>query len=213
MRELTENFVDEADLDQTLGRVTAAAVELIDGVDYADVLLIDDGRFRSVAPTDPIVSDLDELQMRTEQGPCLAAAEDDTAIRSPDLEQDSRWPAFSSAAVAAGVRSLVSFQLFVQRGPSGALNLLSRSPHAIDSEGEALGALLATHAAIAIMAANKHQQYRSAIASRDEIGQAKGILMKEFSIDAVRAFELMVRLSQDSNTPVRAIARRVIDSL
>lgn len=47
---------------------------------------------------------------------------------------------------------------------------------------------------------------RSAIASRDEIGQAKGILMKEFSIDAVRAFELMVRLSQDSKTPVRVIA-------
>ena len=123
MRELTENFVDEANLDQNLGRVTAAAVELIDGVDYADVLLIDGGRFRSVAPTDAIVSDLDELQMRTEQGPCLEAAEDHTAIRSPDLEQDPRWPAFSSAAVAAGVRSLVSFQLFVQGTSMGALDV------------------------------------------------------------------------------------------
>lgn len=56
------------------------------------LLSIDDGRFRSVAPTDPIVSDLDELQMRTERGPYLAAAEDDTATRSADLEQDSRWP-------------------------------------------------------------------------------------------------------------------------
>lgn len=187
MRELTENFVDEADLDQTLGRVTAAAVELIDGVDYADVLLIDDGRFRSVAPTDPIVSDLDELQCEPNRG---------RAWRPQRMTRRSEAPTWSRT-----------------RGGRPSARPRSRRPHAIDSEGEALGALLATHAAIAIMAANKHQQYRSAIASRDEIGQAKGILMKEFSIDAVRAFELMVRLSQDSNTPVRAIARRVIDSL
>jgi len=43
--------------------------------------------------------------------------------------------------------------------------------------------------------------------------QAKGILMERFNIDAVEAFDLMRRLSQDTNTPLRHIAERVIEAL
>ena len=53
-------------------------------------------------------------------------------------------------------------------------------------------------------------QFRSALASRDVIGQAKGIIMERFDVDAVRAFEMLRRLSQDSNTPVADVARRLI---
>jgi AmiR/NasT family two-component response regulator len=44
------------------------------------------------------------------------------------------------------------------------------------------------------------EQYRSALASRDVIGQAKGVLMERFSVDAVQAFDLLSRLSQQPNT-------------
>jgi AmiR/NasT family two-component response regulator len=39
------------------------------------------------------------------------------------------------------------------------------------------------------------------------------MIMKEHSVNAVAAFELMVKLSQNSNTPIREIARQVISSL
>jgi hypothetical protein len=45
---------------------------LIDGVDYADVMLIGDGKFRSIAPTAPVLVDLDEVQMRYNEGPCVS---------------------------------------------------------------------------------------------------------------------------------------------
>jgi AmiR/NasT family two-component response regulator len=35
-------------------------------------------------------------------------------------------------------------------------------------------------------------------------------MMERFEVDAVRAFELLTRMSQNANTPVRVIAEEVI---
>jgi AmiR/NasT family two-component response regulator len=58
----------------------------------------------------------------------------------------------------------------------------------------------------------REEQFRSALGSRDIIGQAKGMLMERFKIDAVQAFELLKRLSQNTNTPVAMVARQVVES-
>jgi transcriptional regulator with GAF, ATPase, and Fis domain len=213
MRELTTAFSKPIDVDQTLTRVTAAAVDLIDGVDYADVMLVDDDEFRSVAPTDSLVSDLDSVQMRHKQGPCLEAARVDSIVRSADLRQEQRWPGFVAAAIAVGVRSTLSFQLYTHRRGSGALNLFSKQPHGFDLHAETALAMLATHAAITLIAADKETQFQSALATRDVIGQAKGIIMERYKLDAGRAFALLTKLSQDSNVPLRVVAQRVVDSL
>ena len=66
MLALSENFITaDDDLETTLARVTNAAVDLIDGIGYADLMLAQDGEFLSVAPTDPFVADLDALQMHS----------------------------------------------------------------------------------------------------------------------------------------------------
>ena len=56
----------------------STAVELIDGVDYADVLLISGAdAFRSVAATGQVAIDIDGVQQRLREGPCLDAAIED----------------------------------------------------------------------------------------------------------------------------------------
>ena len=40
------------------------------------------------------------------------------------------------------------------------------------------------------VSSTRQHQFESVLASRDNIGQAKGILMERFQIDAIRAFEL-----------------------
>ena len=81
----------------------------------------------------------------------------------------------------------------------------------MDADGEAIGAMLATHAAGVMMAVNRRQEVESALASRDFIGQAKDILTNQFSVDSVRAFELMVQQWHKTNTPVRVVAEQIID--
>jgi AmiR/NasT family two-component response regulator len=70
--------------------------------------------------------------------------------------------------------------------------------------------MLATHAAIVLIVDDKQRQFQSALASRDMIGQAKGMIMERFNVDAVRAFELLTRVSQNTNTPVANLAADIV---
>lgn len=220
MAELASNFVGDTGIDSILESVTAHAVELIGGVDFADILLIDDHHYRSMAPTDPLATRLDELQLEKREGPCLEAAAENPVILCEDLAADPRWPQFAAAAVEEGIGSMMSFQLYSYKKPRnrgsvsgrGALNLFSRNTGGFSVEDQAVGAMLATHAASALIAADRQTQFESALASRDVLGQAKGILMERFKVDAVEAFGMLVKLSQESNTPVRLIAQRIVDT-
>ncbi len=53
----------------------------------------------------------------------------------------------------------------------------------------------------------------AARANRDVIGQAKGIVMERFHLDAPRAFALLVRLSQAGNIKLRDIAEQLVADL
>jgi AmiR/NasT family two-component response regulator len=58
----------------------------------------------------------------------------------------------------------------------------------------------------------RQEEFRSALASRDIIGQAKGVIMERFNLDAVEAFDLLTRLSQQSNTKLTDIAKALIEN-
>lgn len=60
--------------------------------------------------------------------------------------------------------------------------------------------------------ATENMQLVRAIATRDMIGQAKGMLMERFNVDADRAFGLLTRLSQETNTRVEEIARKLVQT-
>jgi AmiR/NasT family two-component response regulator len=85
-------------------------------------------------------------------------------------------------------------------------------PHAFSPESEAIGSVLAAHAAAAILASREGEKLQSALISRDLIGQAKGIIMERYGVDAVRAFEMLRKLSQEMNVRLTTIAQRVVDT-
>jgi transcriptional regulator with GAF, ATPase, and Fis domain len=211
MQELTERFAHPTELDATLRSVTASCVDLIDGVESADVLLVaGPDLFKSVAATSKLAIEIDDFQKRFREGPCLDAAIGNPMVMCNDLREDARWPRFAEAAVAAGVHSLMSFQLYTHNARMGALNLFGLKPDAFTAENEAVGAMLATHAAVALIADDERLQFQSALASRDIIGQAKGMIMERFAVDAVRAFELLTSLSQSSNTRLTLVAEQLV---
>jgi AmiR/NasT family two-component response regulator len=53
-------------------------------------------------------------------------------------------------------------------------------------------------------------QFKSALNSRDLIGQAKGMIMERFGVDAVQAFDLLTKLSQQSNTRLVEVAAELV---
>ncbi|BBZ26283.1 hypothetical protein MMAD_05780 [Mycolicibacterium madagascariense] len=204
----------EHDLDDTLGAVVQVATDLIDRVAHASVLLVDEHGFRSVAPSDEVATELDRLQIAFGEGPCVQAATEDPIVVCSDLRDEPRFPQFAAAAVDRGVLSMLACQLYTHPGGgAGALNLFAATPSAFPAAGQSVAAMLATHAATALTARDAHGQFTSALASRDRIAQAKGIIMERFQLDAVAAFDMLRKLSQDLNTPLRQIAARVIDTI
>ncbi|OBK92518.1 histidine kinase [Mycobacterium asiaticum] len=200
-------------VDDILATVTATAVELIPGADTAGVLLIRaNGKFESVGDVTELPAKLDALQHDLEEGPCAQAALADTIVRTDDFRSETRWPSYAPAAVELGVLSGLSFKLFTAERTAGALNLFAFQPHAFDAEAETVGAVLAAHAAAAIMAGRHDEQMQAALASRDRIGQAKGIIMERYGVDEVRAFEMLRVLSQEGNDKLVDIAHRVIET-
>ena len=51
-----------------------------------------------------------------------------------------------------------------------------------------------------------------ALESQSVIDQAKGILMERFRITAAQAFEALARVSNETNTKVRDVAERLVDT-
>ncbi|KRE29040.1 histidine kinase [Mycobacterium sp. Soil538] len=213
MAELARAVAGPRSVDDVLNDVTREVMELIPTTDACGVLFVGKaGRFESVAGTSELPHELDRLQMTFQEGPCLEAALDEPIVRADDFAAEQRWPRYSAAAVDLGVRSGLSFKLYTSSQTAGALNLFALKPNAFGGKDETIGAILAAHAAAAIMASRQHEQLQSALSTRDRIGQAKGIIMERYNVDDVAAFDMLRRLSQDSNTKLTDIAQRVIDT-
>ncbi len=213
MAELARSIAPPRNVDDVLVRVTDAAVELIPGADTAGVLLVAPGRkFQSLFGTSDLVYKVDELQAKYHEGPCLDAAEDELMLRTDDFTKEPRWPNFSRAVSEIGVRSCLSYKLYAGDRSAGALNVFGLRPNVFNAESEAIGSVLGAHAAAAIMASRHGEELRSALNSRDVIGQAKGILMERFDVDAMRAFDMLRELSQIMNIRLAEIARRVVET-
>lgn len=128
-----------------------------------------------------------------------------------DMEQDPRWPTWGPLAADLGLRSILATRLFTHGETHGALNLYSSDPRRFDEDDVAVAHVFGAHASVALAAARQEEHLRKAVDARHVIGQAQGILMERFDIDADRAFNVLRRYSQNRNVKLRAIAEEVVD--
>ncbi len=213
MAELSRSVAAPRDIEHVLDGVTSAAVELLEAADTAGVLLLaKGGKFESLSGTSELIYELDRLQQKHGTGPCIDAAVNELVVRTDDFKTEKRWGPYSQAAYKLGVRSSLSFKLYTGDRTAGALNVFSREADGFDADSEVIGSVLAAHAAAAILASRESEQLKSALLSRDLIGQAKGMLMERYQVEAVAAFEMLRKLSQQMNVPLTEVAQRVVDT-
>jgi hypothetical protein len=201
------------EVDETLQLAVDLATELVHGCELADVMFLARGGLTTPVSSEPVAVRIDEIQSETGEGPCISAARDHHVVVSDDLASDDRWPTFGPRAAAElGVRSALSLQLYLHRSDDdrfGALNLYSRRTDAFDGSSIALAEVFAAHCSTTLAAAIAREGAGTALASRDLIGQAKGILMATRRVTATEAFELLRRASQDHNLKLRDVAEHV----
>lgn len=198
-------------------RITRAAVDTVEGCDHAALSVIRrHGRIETRGATDEVPHAVDAIQYETGQGPCLDAIDEHEVFQIDDLTADERWPPFSRrAAEETGVRSMLSFRLFVESDTIGALNFYSRDVGAFDEHARTVGTILATHAALGIRAVQdkeRAEQLDQALASNRVIGMAMGVLMARGRMTEQEAFSVLTRASQHLNRRLRDVASQVVDT-
>jgi hypothetical protein len=107
----------------------------------------------------------------------------------------------------------------VLNGAAGALNLYARYPRAFGVIDRGRGLLLASLAGLAFTTALAHEeeerkatQLHAALATREMIGQAQGILMERERVSSDQAFDILRRASQHLNLKLRAVAQSLVDT-
>ncbi len=163
MGELARSLQQEGSLQDTLQGIVTAAVDTVPGAQFAGISEVQ-GRLEINTPalTDELVRASDAAQYETGQGPCLDAIYVEQTVRVSDMASEDRWPEFAKRAAQLGVRSMLSFQLYVVGDNLGALNLYNREPDAFDDESEHVGLLFASHAAVAMAGAQRNEQLNRA---------------------------------------------------
>jgi hypothetical protein len=198
------------DPDEMLGRLTQAAVAGIPGTAHAGVTIVARDAVRCVGATDEVARVMGELAHRVRQGPAIDAPLRQAAVQITDIETDTRWPRFAELVLReTPVRSMVAMPLF-HDDESGALNIYSDHAGGWCAGDEDLALTFGVHAALVVDQRRREKRYRSALANRDTIGQAKGMLMERFKIDNSTAFALLAQLARDRRESVAAVARRVV---
>lgn len=210
-----------ANLEREQRGIAAGLHELLDngvhhvaGSQYAGITLAEkDASVSNVAATHRYPMVLDAIQDSSGEGPCLTAAWEHHMMHIADLSSERRWLRYRRLALEqTPIRSILSFELFIDGGSMAALNFYADRPHAFTEESVEIGTVFATHIALGWSMMRRQDQFRSALASRDIIGQAKGVIMERFGIDSVAAFQLLTRVSQQSNIKLIEIARALIES-
>ena len=88
----------------------------------------------------------------------------------------------------------------------GSLNLYDVRPGAFTGEDRDVAHILGPARRVALAATREQTNLWKAIDARQLIGQAQGILMERFAIDADQAFGVLRRYSQDHNIKLRKVA-------
>jgi len=211
MAAMADSLTEVGDIDQALGRIVVAAVQTVPGADHASITVRhDDATLETKAGTGTLVYELDELQYELREGPCYDAVTADYVSRSSDLSHDTQWPRFGPKAAQTGVLSQMGIRLAQLDDMVTGLNLYSESRGAF-GDVDGLPELFASHARVALGYAKELQSLQGAIGTRETIGKAIGILMERYGLTSERAFEFLIRQSQNTNVKLRDIAAQLVE--
>ncbi len=204
-------------VDTALELVTSLAATTTAGTLGAAVTVVDEHGKRSKAASNAAAEQADALQYEFDEGPCLTAWRTQEVVRIDDTTTDGRWPRWNEAASQLGVRSVLSTPLLMREESIGAMKVYCERPHNYGPHEENVMRLLAAQAAILLANSQSLQEARrlsrqltEALASRDAVAQATGVLLARGAASAQDAFATLAAAARRTGSPVLDVARALV---
>ena len=202
-------FHAEPGSERTIELVTEHARSAL-GCDDAGVLLRTGGVLVTASASSERVEESDRIQRESGEGPCFAATVTAEIFRVDDTTLVTPWPDWAWQVSKMGIRSALGVPLRTHDRNYGALNLYSEQPEFFGEDEVAIALIFARHASIALDGATKEESLSHAIDARKIIGQAQGIIMERYDVDADEAFDTLRTFSQVNNMKLRYVAEHIV---
>ncbi|NTW39570.1 MAG: GAF and ANTAR domain-containing protein [Cellulomonadaceae bacterium] len=202
------------------------AQRLVDGcVDVLDVwaaglLVTDPGSTPKVLASSTHEAGLLELvQVRSGQGPCLAAIATGEVVAVDDVTAMTEvWPQWTASAAALGIRRAYGIPLRAQGEVVGALNLFRTDRGPLAASDVSVAVSLADVATVGILQHRAMEQanglalqLQRALESRVVIEQAKGALAERADISVAEAFVRLRSHARQTSRPLGEVATAVVE--
>ncbi|MEW1953199.1 GAF and ANTAR domain-containing protein [Terrabacter sp. NPDC080008] len=187
-----------------------ASTKAVPGVRHVSISLVErGGAVRPLAASGQVSRRVEELQVMLREGPSVDVLHGDEPVVGllVGCPQDAaRWPELAPRLDALGLRSVLAVRMVWERKAVGVMTLAGDSREGLPCETVVLATALAAHAAATLGLARKAEQLELAMVTRQEVGQAVGILMERYGLTPEAAFAYLRRLSQNRNVKLRDIA-------
>lgn len=202
-----------------IDRVCVAAVGLL-SLSGAGLSLMVDGELRgSAGVTGPGIDAVQEAQLSLGEGPCVDAWESGESVIESDLADPgrTRWPAFATAAVRAGVRAVFAFPLRVGGIGIGVLALYRDRPGGLSAAEFADGLVLAEVAVQVVLGVQAgagpdvlHELLADQPAYWPEVHQATGMVSAQLGVSLDEAFVRLRAHAFAQDRQLRDVAADVV---
>ncbi len=213
-----DTVLDERSLDDLLQRVVVLASHTVPSAHSVSITVADPSGFRTSNASQDEALVVDLAQYAGDDGPCLRSCRSASQVQVAVGAESERWPEFHAKATELGVTAVLSTPLVRSSGDAiGALNVYAHDTGGFPDEAAGMASLIGEHAMILLGkvlelrgATQLNEQLREALASREIIGEAKGIIMERQNCTRDEAFNILRRASQRENRKLRDLAEELV---
>lgn len=217
--DLADTLVANFDIIEFLHTLATRSVELLD-VDAAGIMLADQrGGLRVMASSAEEARLLELYELQKNEGPCLDCYRSGRPVVRDDLAaMRSSWPAFTEQLRGLGFQSAQALPMRLRTETIGALNLFRVEPGQLGQVDLRIGQAMADVATVGLIqeraiAAGEvlAAQLQTALTSRVQLEQAKGVLAQRTGLPMDQAFQLMRDYARSRNQKLSDVAAQIIE--
>jgi transcriptional regulator with GAF, ATPase, and Fis domain len=219
--DLADTLVADFDVIDFLHTLATRSVELLD-VDAAGIMLADQrGGLHVMASSAEEARLLELYELQNNEGPCLDCYRSGRPVARENLAaMRSSWPAFSEQLRRLGFHSAQALPMRLRDDTIGALNLFRLEPGRLSETDLGIGQAMAHVATVGLiqeraLAASEllATQLQTALSSRVQLEQAKGVLAQRAGLPMDQAFQLMRDYARSHNRRLSDVAAQIIEGV
>ena len=216
--EVANALASDYDVGEFLHMLVGRCSEALNSDAVSVLLEAQEGTLQLAAATSERMRELEDLEIRLGQGPCVETYRQGAPVSAGDMrkEQD-RWPATAPKAMEIGLLAVNAFPLKVDGDSVGAFNVYREAAGALSDEELRLTQAFADVATVGILrdrkvseAERRAEQLQGALDSRVLIEQAKGVLAERQGISTELAFDMIRRYARNHHRKLRGVCQQII---